>query len=72
MIPKDRLEDLEFRAANNGYSISDVERAKRQGLKLDDLSGAMISISPGELNHMFDEIQMALARAEEANDLADT
>ena len=72
MIPKDRLEDLEFRAANKGYSVSDVERAKRQGLKLDDLGGAMISISPGELNHMFDEIQMALARAEEANDLADT
>lgn len=57
MTPRERQNDLEFRAANKGYSASYIEAAKRQGLKLNELEGTMISISPNELKNLFDSIQ---------------
>ena len=69
MIPQDRLNDLEFRAANKGYSPKDIERAARQGIKLDDMGGALIQLTPGEMQHFFDTVQELKDEAIEAAEM---
>lgn len=52
MITQKRIDDLIFRAGHKGYSPKDLERAQRQGINLDDMSGTLIQVTPGELDHL--------------------
>lgn len=64
------MDDLIFRAGHKGYSPKDLERAARQGIKLDDMGGTLIQVTPGELESLFNN-GLHLDLYTEATELAD-